>query len=327
MEKIYNNIPDENASQEQEKQKLLSELENLKLQFSELEATNSHLIAATWRERDLKKKLSDTVDELNQTRQIVETQNKRITESINYARKIQLAINPTETDLQSYFPESFILYLPKDLISGDFPWLYKKGDYVYIAAVDCTGHGVPGAMMSMIGNLLLNDIVNDDKTLLPSEILNHLHSAVVQTLKQNFADSNSNDGMDVGLCRVNIKTNEVLYSGAHRPLFLLKDGKIQSFSGDKFPIGGMHYKGMNAFTDHTLMMEKNDTLFLSTDGFADQIGGELRQKLMVKNLRAHLETTSPLKLNDTKSSVYNFYTEWKGANKQIDDILIIGIKF
>src|SRR6478736_8377873 len=119
----------------------------------------------------MKKKLTDTLGELNKTRAIIETQNKRITESINYSRKIQLAINPTEQDLLTYNPDSFILYLPKDVISGDFPWMYEIDEYLYLAAVDCTGHGVPGAMMSMIGNLLLNDITNDGKYHQPSVIL------------------------------------------------------------------------------------------------------------------------------------------------------------
>jgi serine phosphatase RsbU (regulator of sigma subunit) len=235
-----------------EKQALASELDGLKLYFAELEATNNHLVSATWREREMKKKLTETLGELNKTRQIVENQNKRITESINYSRKIQSAINPTEEDLLKYNPDSFILYLPKDVISGDFPWLFETGDYLYLAAVDCTGHGVPGAMMSMIGNLLLNDIINDGQVLMPSVILRRLHEAVVKTLKQDSSEGNSNDGMDIGLCCIDKKNQEVIFSGAHRPLFFMRDGVIEVISGDKFPIGGMHYKGLNKFTDHLL---------------------------------------------------------------------------
>lgn len=321
--KVLNDINTEKA----EKADLLDQLQQVKIQLEELEVTNNHLIAATWRERDLKKKLTDTIGELNKTKIIVENQNNRITESINYARKIQLAINPSEADLQACFSESFMLYLPKDLISGDFPWLYKTGDYIYIAAVDCTGHGVPGAMMSMIGNLLLNDIVNNDGVMLPSQILNHLHHAVVKTLKQNVQDSNSNDGMDIGITRINKVTKEVLYSGAHRPLFLLKNNIVEAYSGDKFPIGGMHYKGQNSFTDQSINCDKGDSIFLFTDGFPDQIGGENGKKLMTKNFKQFLETINASDMNHTKSMLFDFYSEWKGMHKQVDDILIIGIKF
>jgi serine phosphatase RsbU (regulator of sigma subunit) len=310
-----------------EKALLQEELEQVKIQFEELELTNNNLIAATWRERDLKKKLTSTIGELNKTQIIVETQNKRITESINYSRRIQLAINPGEEDLKACIPESFMLYLPKDLISGDFPWLYRNGDYIYIAAVDCTGHGVPGAMMSMIGNLLLNDIVNNEHTMMPSEILNHLHHAVVRTLKQNVPNGNSNDGMDVGLCRINLKNKEIIYSGAHRPLFLHRNGLIEIHSGDKFPIGGMHYKGLNTFSDKAIEFKKDDAVFLFTDGFPDQTGGTEGKKLMTRNFKQFLETTTMESMDDVKTKLHDFYLEWKGETKQIDDILIIGIKF
>ncbi|PBQ34533.1 hypothetical protein CNR22_23035 [Sphingobacteriaceae bacterium] len=322
----YNKVLEELDGTREENATLQNELQNLKIQFHELEETNNHLIAATWRERDLKKKLTDTIGELNRTKLVVENQNKRITESINYARKIQLAINPTEADLQTCLPESFILYLPKDMISGDFPWLFQHGDFIYVAAVDCTGHGVPGAMMSMIGNLLLNDITNGSDIMLPSQILNHLHAAVVQTLKQNVQDNNSSDGMDIGLSRINIKTREIVYSGAHRPLFLLRDEEIIVHSGDKFPIGGMHYKGLNSFTDTQFQFQANDRIFLFTDGFPDQIGST-GKKLMTRNLKLFIESNCKGPMEETRTKLYDFFLEWKGDQKQIDDILIMGVKF
>lgn len=327
IEQKYIQVLNDLNTEKAEKADLLNQLQQVRIQFEELELTNNNLIAATWRERDLKKKLTDTIGELNKTKLIVENQHKKITDSITYASNIQLAINPGENDLQHLFPESFMLYLPKDLISGDFPWLYKHGNYIYLAAVDCTGHGVPGAMMSMIGNLLLNDIVNKDEVMLPSQILNQLHQAVVQTLKQDTQGSNSNDGMDVALCRINQVTGEVLYSGAHRPLFLYKNGQVESYSGDKFPIGGMHYKGTNQFTDQVIDCEKGDSLFLFTDGFPDQIGGSAGKKIMTRNFKHFLETTDNKDISKTKTILVDFYTEWKGEYKQVDDILIIGIKF
>jgi serine phosphatase RsbU (regulator of sigma subunit) len=327
IEKRYESALSDLAAEREEKQKLRTELENLRLYFSELEATNNHLVSATWRERDLKKKLADTLEELNKTKNLVESQNKRITESINYARKIQLAINPTEEDLKKHYNESFILYQPKDVISGDFPWIFEYGKHVYVAAVDCTGHGVPGAMLSMIGNLLLNDIVNDGELLLPSEILSKLHKLVVQTLKQEENNANSNDGMDIGLCRINRESNEIVFSGAHRPLFLLRDSVVEVFSGDKFPIGGLHYKGKNTYTDHKISFRKGDSIDVFTDGFPDQIGGEEKKKLMTRNLKALIEANHALSMGELKNNLSDFFNQWKGGNKQIDDILLIGLQF
>ncbi len=311
----------------EENESLINELEGLKLYFSELEATNNHLVSATWRERDMKKKLAETIDELNSTKLIVEAQNKRITESINYAKKIQSAINPTENDIMKHFPNSFMLYLPKDVISGDFPWTHDTGDNLYIASVDCTGHGVPGAMMSMIGNLLLKQIVNDEKVMSPASILKKLHEAVVQTLKQDQSDSNSNDGMDIGLCMINKATSEISFSGAHRPLFLLRNNEIEIISGDKFPIGGMHYKGKNNYNDSVFNYLNGDSIFLFTDGLPDQTGGPEKKKLMTKNIKAFIESNAHLPMSSLKIELSIFLENWKGDNKQIDDILIIGINF
>lgn len=326
-EQKYLQVLNDLNTEKAEKALLKEELEQVKIQFGELELTNNNLIAATWRERDLKKKLTSTIDQLNKTQMIVENQNRRITESINYARRIQVAINPSEEDLKACFPESFMLYLPKDLISGDFPWLFRNGDHIYVAAVDCTGHGVPGAMMSMIGNLLLNDIANTDRVMLPSEILNRLHQSVVATLKQNVTNSNSNDGMDVSLCRINLAKKEILFSGAHRPLFLRRHGLVEAYSGDKFPIGGMHYKGLNTFTDKAIECQENDIIFLFTDGLPDQTGGPEGKKMMVRNFKQFLESTTMENMDDVKSQLHEFYMSWKGDIKQIDDILILGIKF
>lgn len=310
-----------------EKEKIRKELEDLKIIFSEIEATNNHLIAATWRERDMKKKLAEINEELNKTKEVVENQKKRIEESINYSRKIQSAINPAESDIHAVFPKSFILYHPKDIISGDFPWIYKSENYYYAACVDCTGHGVPGAMMSMIGNLLLNDIINNGEELLPSEILLKLHHAVVGTLKQDLPGSNSNDGMDLGLCRINIKEKTIDFSGAHRPLFFLREGILTSFGGDKFPVGGIQYKGKNKYTDHCVEFAEGDRIFLFTDGFPDQIGGEHKRKLMTNGFSNLLVANASVPMTEVKNNLLQVYNDWKGNLKQIDDVLVIGIEF
>jgi serine phosphatase RsbU (regulator of sigma subunit) len=307
-----------------ELEKLKKENEQLKLFYSELEATNNHLVSATWRERDMKKKLADTISELNTTRLIVEAQNKRIAESINYSKKIQNAINPAEETLHNIISESFILYKPKDVISGDFPWLFERGRYLYLAAVDCTGHGVPGAMMSMIGSLLLNDIVNGADEYKPSEVLIRLHQAVVRTLKQDVPGSNSSDGMDIGLCRIDKESREILFSGAHRPLIQLRNREISQFKGDKFPIGGMQYKGKNNYTDHQIEVKKGDSYFIFSDGLTDQTGGSDGKKYMISSLLEVILSGSGRKASDMKELINQSFEEWKGASKQVDDVILIG---
>jgi len=290
--------------------------------IKDLSETNAHLVTATFRERELKK-------ELQSTKEIIEKQNKSILDSINYAERIQNALIPNEKYLDSLFKDYFMYYKPKDVVSGDFPWVYKRDEYIYIAAVDCTGHGVPGAMMSIIGCLLLNDIVNNDRSKYKTsaDLLNELHSAVVKTLKQDEIGNKTADGMDVAMCRINFKENEVIYSGAHRPLYLLRNGEVIQFKGDKYPIGGMQYQGANNFTDHHLKIEPGDSIYFFSDGLPDQFGGPEGRKIGPKKIRQMIQANEEKDIRETKVVFSDLFTEWKGDTKQIDDVLMIGIKF
>ncbi|MBS1637558.1 MAG: SpoIIE family protein phosphatase [Bacteroidetes bacterium] len=313
---------------EKENETLREKLEMQKIMLDELEQTNNNLISATWRERDMKKQLKDAMDEIEKSKSIIELQNKRISESINYARKIQLAINPTEDDLKARLPESFILYKPKDTISGDFPWFSARGEAVYIAAVDCTGHGVPGAMMSMIGNLLLNDIVHRSENPDPGSILDNLHQSVVQTLKQRTSSSNSTDGMDIALLQVMTEESKICFASAHRPLFIIRNKELIEFKGDKFPIGGTQYdKKRVPFTTTSFSYEKGDLALIFSDGLPDQIGGPDRRKFMTSRIAdiaiKHAEST----IGELELAYEKAIEEWMSHEKQVDDILLIGIKF
>ena len=253
----------------------------------------------------------------------VKSKNKDISDSINYAKRIQQALIPKQKVVNEHLSNSFMFYEPKDVVSGDFPWFYKKGDYAYLAAVDCTGHGVPGAMMSVIGHLLLNDIINNDGFLTPSEVLNKLHSAVVETLKQDSEDGIA-DGMDLAMCRIDLKTNEVLYSGAHRPLYLLRNKEIEQFKGDKYPIGGVQYNGKNSFSDHKINPKEGESIFFFSDGLPDQFNVEDRKfgPKRIRNIISEMDNFEEME-NKFRSS----YFDWKGDVSQTDDILLIGIKF
>jgi serine phosphatase RsbU (regulator of sigma subunit) len=302
------------------------EIERLKIFLAELETTNNHLVSATWREREMKKQLTKTLGELNATQKLVEEQHRRINESINYAQRIQKSINVSEDELKNTFPESFIIYKPKDSISGDFPWFYKHENFVWVAAVDCTGHGVPGAMLSMIGNLLLHDIVNNDEIMNPAEILNQLHLSIIKTLRQDTTGANSSDGMDIAICRFDIDTKELLFAGSHRPLLLNKHGEITVIPGDKFPIGGMNYKNRSDYSNHSFMLSEGDYFMLFSDGYCDQFGGSNNKRITNKGMKQLLEETTFKDMQQMREKIDSFYIEWKGNNTQIDDIVIIGIK-
>lgn len=313
---------------QEENTSLKKKLDMQKMMLDELEQTNGNLIAATWRERDIKKQLKDAMEEIEKTKSIVELQNKRISESINYARKIQIAINPTEDDVKNYLPESFILYRPKDTISGDFPWFCKKNDAVYIAAVDCTGHGVPGAMMSMIGNLLLNDIINNTESPEPGSVLDDLHNSVVNTLKQKTSTSNSTDGMDIALLKIFPEKNEVCFSSAHRPLYLIRNNQLIEYKGDKFPIGGIQYDRKRvSFANTIIKIEKGDLMLMFSDGLPDQIGGEEKKKFMSSKIAEIALQNINFSMIELEQKYNRIISDWMSSTKQVDDILLIGIKF
>ena len=299
--------------------KLKSELSMAMQQVEELSETNAHLITATFRERALKK-------ELEQTKLLIEAQSKKIQDSINYSLRIQQSIIPSGDAFDESLNKHFVFYKPKDIVSGDFPWMFKRDDYVYVAAVDCTGHGVPGAMMSMIGNLLLNSIVSHGEPKTPSQILAELHKAVISTLKQDVEGNKAADGMDAALCRINFSKNELLFSGAHLPMLFVRDGVLETFKGDKFPVGGMQYRNRNTYSDHMIELKKGDKFYIYSDGIIDQIGGEEGRKWMTVNLKEFIETNNHLPMNELNEKIQSTFSEYMGDYKQVDDVLLIGVE-
>ncbi len=306
----------------------LESTNNLQFQnIQELSETNAHLVAATWRERELKKQLADSLEELQKTKSIIELQNKRISDSINYAKRLQQAIIPNSKLISSVLEEHFMIYRPKDVVSGDFPWLMVKNDYVYIGAVDCTGHGVPGAMLSMIGYLMLDSIVGaEGQCKMPSEILLELHQGIVKTLKQDVEGNNASDGMDIGLCRINTKTREVVYSGAHRPLLIYSEGEIDQIKGDRFPIGGVQYKGKNYFTDSLINLKEGDSIYVFSDGLPDQFGGESKRKYGTKRIKQMILDNQGIPMEDINTKFENDINTWMEGERQLDDMLLIGMR-
>jgi PAS domain S-box-containing protein len=256
----------------------------------------------------------------------IQNKNKKITESINYAKRIQTAILPNSKVISKALPDSFILYKPRDVVSGDFPWFVQIKDELFIAAVDCTGHGVPGALLSLIGYFLLNDIVRSRKITEPGKILDLLDEGVTTTLRQD-EDSTTKDGMDIALCKINMETREVEYAGAHRPLYVMKNGAMEEVKGNKFPIGGGIYKNQTNFTNTKIELSAGDSIYFSSDGFPDQFGGAEGRKFGPKRTREIVERVHTGSMNDAVGIFDEEWENWRGDHKQTDDVLLIGIKF
>jgi serine phosphatase RsbU (regulator of sigma subunit) len=270
--------------------------------------------------------LAATNEELEFQKGLIEKKNEEITDSINYAQRIQQAILPNLDDISAAFPSSFVLYKPKDIVSGDFYFYTKKEENHFIAAVDCTGHGVPGAFMSMIGAEKLGESVEQSKN--PSSILKSLNAGIKTSLKQSEEnDESTRDGMDLALCAVNTITKTINYAGANRPFWLIrKDGKeLEEIKATKKAIGGFTEYAQE-FESHTIQLNDGDTFYLCTDGYADTFNGETGKKMNTKRFKEILLSIQHLTMQEQEEHLLNYIKQWQGTAEQIDDILVIGIR-
>lgn len=262
----------------------------------------------------------------------VSKQKEKIIDSITYAQHIQQSILMEESEIQNYLGECFIYYQPKDIVSGDFYWCSKIDNKIIIAAIDCTGHGVPGAFMSMIGNTLLNQIVNEKHITVPSEILYHLNIGIYEVLNQKRSGSMKGDGMDIALCSIDYENRKIQYAGAHNPLFVLINNEIQVFEADKQSIGsGPRIKPINPldirFKSHSIQISKGMCIYLFTDGYRDQFAGIGKEKFGTKRFKNLIINNQQLPMSEQKEVFASEHKNWKGEISQTDDILILGIKF
>ncbi len=256
----------------------------------------------------------------------LETRKKEITDSINYAKRIQESILPPDSYWKNCLPDSFIFYRPKDIVSGDFYWIEPKNDSVCFAAVDCTGHGVPGALMSVVGFNLLTQAVNEMSLTIPSEILKHLDYGVTKTLRQSEDGKGVKDGMDLSLCSLNLKTNELQYAGAYNSLYYIESGIFKEIKSDKFPIGVNIDGKVDHYTNHTVQLKKGDCVYLFSDGYADQFGGPRGKKYKYNQLKELLHKNYLLPIEEQKQKLANAFDYWKGELEQVDDVVIIGVR-
>lgn len=274
--------------------------------------------------RRLLKEKQLAYDEIARQREELEVKNRNITDSLVYASYIQRALLPSDIYFVKLLPVSFIFYKPKEIVSGDFYWIRESSDKIFLVAADCTGHGVPGAFMSMIGVELLNKIIIDQKIETPSEILYVLSKGIERT----FSGDDSGikvlkDGMDIGLCVIDMKTRELEYAGAFFPLYIIRDNKLNEIKGDRISVG---LASSNEFTNNHFKLENDDMVYLFSDGYTDQFGGPHDKKFMYRRFRHLLLTIHGFSMDEQRDIIRDSIKAWKGKNDQVDDLMVIGFK-
>jgi serine phosphatase RsbU (regulator of sigma subunit) len=282
-------------------------------------------------ERILEDKVKQRTAEVVKQKEEIEHQNleinrlySEVTDSIVYARHIQQAILLPESAVKKILPDSFLFYKPKDIVSGDFYWMAQKNGRRYFAAVDCTGHGVPGAFMSIVGhNGLEQALLSNDR---PAAILNALNRGVSSTFHENERQKKTKDGMDIALCSLDYENRVLRYAGAFNPLFIARKGEVLITKADKFPIGSFLDGPVQHFTEHEVQLEEGDMVYVFSDGYQDQFGGTKGKKFMVKRFRELLGKISDKDPKEQYAVLEKRFMEWKGEEEQVDDILIIGVR-
>ena len=296
--------------------------------------------------RDLEEKVKERTKEVVEQKEEIETQKEeieaqldlatlqrdtivvqkdQILDSIHYAERIQAAILPPDKHLSDHLSDHFLLFKPRDIVSGDFYWTMEKKNKLLVAVADCTGHGVPGAFLSMLGIASMNEIVNRSKELKPDRILDQLREILIKSLHQTGTRGEAQDGIEIALCVIDLKKNSLEYSGANRPLYLVREGSVQIIRPDRMPIG-IYEQETVPFTHHALELKKGDCLYLFSDGYVDQLGGPLRKTFRVKKFRKLLVGIQDQAMEAQKQILLRNLEDWQGDVEQIDDILVMGIR-
>jgi phosphoserine phosphatase RsbU/P len=275
---------------------------------------------------ELEQKVKERTLKIEKQKEEIEEQKKHIMDSIYYARRIQNAILPSFSMIEKHIQNYFILYMPKDIVSGDFYWMHETDGLFMMSAVDCTGHGVPGAFMSIVGYNQLNFAVNVRKARSAGTILDELNSGVISTLNENKSDSSIKDGMDMALCVFDFENKKVEFAGANNPLILIRNKEVIKYKGDRFPIGAFEGNNPQLFKNNVIDMKEGDCYYLSSDGYADQFGGPENKKFLQRRFEELLAEISSFPMADQKYLMQKRLYDWMGSNDQVDDILVIGIR-
>ncbi|HOZ40900.1 MAG: SpoIIE family protein phosphatase [Flavobacteriales bacterium] len=284
------------------------------------------------RERILEMKVVERTEEVVRQKEEVERQGrkvvelyKNVTDSIRYAKRLQESILPPDKRIRELLPGSFVYYRPKDIVSGDFYWFERVEDKVIFAAVDCTGHGVPGAFMSLIGHNGLNQTVKERGRTRPSEILMDLNRIAYDALHKDREQGLVRDGMDMALCCYDPAKGVLEYAGANNPLYLVRGGEVLIFAPDKNAIGSFDLP-TGAFTDHRIKVQEGDVVYIFSDGYADQFGGPKGKKFLYRRFRELLVEISGMPVDQQRAALHDAFSKWRGGHEQVDDILVIGVR-
>jgi serine phosphatase RsbU (regulator of sigma subunit) len=275
--------------------------------------------------RKLLKEKEQALELIDEQKAELEIRDKNITDSLIYAQRIQEALLPSETYFRKHFEDSFILFKPKDIVSGDFYWIGEKGDRIFVVAADCTGHGVPGALMSMIGHEIVENTINENNIEMPSQVLSVLNKGLEKTFnREKNIGTIIRDGMDVGLCVIDKKRKKLTYSGAFFPLYLIRNKTLSEIKGDKLIIG-MNPDGL-PYTDHEYDLKDDDILYIFSDGYVDQFGGIDNKKFMYRRFRYLLLSIHGFPFDNQKAILDENIRNWMGKNVQVDDMMVIGFR-
>jgi PAS domain S-box-containing protein len=282
-------------------------------------------------------------NEIWEQKKIIEEKNRDITDSIQYSKRIQRSVFIDKDRLKELAPESFIFFRPKDIVSGDFYWFNEmhttfeqensEGNiellphsFLLFAAVDCTGHGVPGAFMSIIGNSLLNQAIKSPNVTTPAEALNYINTEIKQTLNQDADEAPIRDGMDIALCAIDFKRMTLEFSGANNPLYIVREKNIIEFKGDKQAITASSDNVIRPYVNQTVKLQRGDSIYIFTDGYADQFGGPLGKKFMYRRLKELLISLQECTMEEQMDEIADAFDAWKGELEQVDDVLVMGVK-
>ena len=270
-------------------------------------------------------KIQDQIENEFKQREIIIRKNKEIMADIRYASRIQHAILPKLELIEKYFYEYFILHQPKRHVSGDFYWVSGQGNKKIIAVGDCTGHGISGALMHMLGSAYIKEIITSNNYSTASDILEQLREHIMQSLNQTGETGEAQDGLDIALCIIDCEKKNLQFAGANNPIYIIKNKELTEIKGDRMPVG-IHINYNKPFTNHKIDLESNDQIYLFSDGYADQFGGPHGKKFRYKQFKELLLKISNESMNIQKEILNNVHDNWRGMAEQIDDILVFGLK-
>ncbi|MCP4312516.1 MAG: SpoIIE family protein phosphatase [Bacteroidetes bacterium] len=274
--------------------------------------------------RELEDKVQERTREIQNQKEHIEKQNKEIKYSFDYAKKIQNTVLPRNEVFENLFGEHFIFFKPRDIVSGDFYWISQSGSRIVLTAADCTGHGVPGSLMSMLGITMLHEIVNEKGVMHSEEILNQLRLSIARTLKQEGKIGEQKDGIDMALMIYDTAKRTLEFSGANNPLYIIRNGEMLEYKGNNMPVA--YYEKMSDFTRYTIEMKQGDRVYMFTDGFPDQFGGPQGKKFKYRPFKDLLLEVHERPMEEQHRILSLIFDEWKGDLSQIDDVLVIGLR-